>query len=266
MEKVLGVPVVCSNRPGAAGSVAFKYVTAQKADGYTVGICPAEVAMVEVLGVADVNPSQMTFLGQACETSSSVIVRADAPYKTLQEFIAYCKAHPGEVRNGTSGAGGTLHVGGELLAQAAGIKFRYVPFDGSGPAVTALMGGHVDVVTIGVQAGSAGLDTGDLRVLAILGDERSTRVPEVPTAKEQGVDCVYTTWVGIYGPAGLPDDIKAKLEAAVKEGVESKAYSDFTVARGLQLKYRNAADFTAFVKKEYDMYKKLVPTLNLGKS
>jgi tripartite-type tricarboxylate transporter receptor subunit TctC len=264
MEKVLGVPVVASNRPGASGAVAFQYVVSQPAEGYTIGICPAEVAMVEPLGMSKVNPNDMDFLGQACETPSSVIVRADAPYNTLKEFVQYCKDHSGEIRNGTSGPGSTLHVGSELLAQNAGIKFRYVPHDGSGPAITALMGGFVDVVIIGVQAAAAGLDTGDLKILAILGDNRSARVPNVPTAKEQGFDVVYTTWVGLYGPKGLPQEVKAKLEAAVKAGVEGKGYTDFTAAKGLEKKYRNSADFTAFVQSQYDMYKKLIPSLNLG--
>ncbi|GMO41978.1 MAG: tripartite tricarboxylate transporter substrate binding protein [Treponemataceae bacterium] len=264
MEKVLGVPIVASNKTGASGSVAFQYVVAQKPDGYTIGICPAEVAMVEPLGISKVNPGQMDFLGQACETASSVIVRKNAPYNTLAEFIQYCKERPGEIRNGTSGAGSTLHVGGEVFAQSAGIKFRYVPFDGSGPAVTALMGGHVDVVTIGVQAAAAGLDSGDLKVLAILGNERVPSLPDVPTAKEQGIDCVYTTWVGFYAPKGLPEDVKTKLEAAVQAGVDGKGYTDYAVQKGLLKKYRNGTDFTRFVQSEYEMYQSLIPSLNLG--
>lgn len=264
MEKVLGVPIVASNKTGASGSVAFQYVVAQKPDGYTIGICPAEVAMVEPLGISKVNPEQMDFLGQACETASSVIVRTDAPYNTLAEFVQYCAERPGEVRNGTAGAGSTLHVGGEVFAKSAGIKFRYVPFDGSGPAVTALMGGHVDVVTIGVQAAAAGLDSGDVKVLAILGNERVPSLPDVPTAKEQGIDCVYTTWVGFYAPKGLPQDVKAKLETAVKAGVDGKGYTDYAATKGLVKKYRNAADFTQFVQSEYEMYKTLIPSLNLG--
>ena len=251
MEKELGVPVVCANKTGASGSVAFQYVISQPSDGYTIGICPAEICMVEPLGISKVTPADMDLLGGACETPSAVIVRTDAPYKTLQEFVQYCKDNPNKVRNGTSGAGSTLHVGGELFAQAAGIKFQYVPFDGSGPAVTALMGGHVEVVTIGVLSAAAGLDTGDLRILAILGDERSARVPDIPTAKEAGINCTYTTWVGLYGPKGLPADVKAKLESAIQAGVEGQGYTEFTTARGLQKKYRNASEFTQFVNENY---------------
>ena len=264
MEKELGVPVVCANKTGASGSVAFQYVISQPADGYTIGICPAEVCMVEPLGISKVTPADMDFLGGACETASAVIVKADAPYKTLEEFVQYCKDNPDKIRNGTSGAGSTLHVGGELFARAAGIKFQYVPFDGSGPAITALMGGHVEVVTIGVLSAAAGIDSGDLRVIAILGDERSPRCPDVPTAREAGVDCVYSTWVGLYGPKGLPAEVKAKLEAAVKMGVEGPLYTDFTASKGLQKKYRDSAAFTRFVDENYTLYKKLIPSLNLG--
>lgn len=263
MEQELGVPVVCSNKTGASGAVAFQYVRSQPADGYTIGICPAEIAMVEALGYSDVVPSDMDFLGGACETPSSIIVAADAPYDTLEEFVQYCKDHPGEVVSGTSGAGSTLHIGSEVFARDAGIEFSYVPFDGAGPAVTALMGGHVDVVVIGVLNAVAGVESGDLKVLAILGDERSEVLPDVPTAAEQGIDSHYSTWVGLYAPKGLPADVKATLEAAVKAGVEGDPYVEFTDGKGLTRVYRNAEDFTKFVNDNYEMYSELIPSLNL---
>lgn len=263
MEQELGVPVVCSNKPGASGAVAFQYVRSQPADGYTIGVCPAEVAMVEPLGYSDVVPSDMDFLGGACETPSAIIVSADAPYTTLEEFVQYCKDHPGEVVSGTSGAGSTMHIGSEVFAQEAGIEFSYVPFDGAGPAVTALMGGHVDLAVIGVLNAVAGVESGDLRVLAILGEDRSPVLPDVPTAAEQGVEAYYSTWVGIYGPAGLPDDVKATLEAAVKAGVEGAPYVEFTDNKGLTRVYRSAAEMEAFVDEQYAMYSELIPSLEL---
>lgn len=265
MQQDLKVPVVASNKTGAAGAVAFQYVAAQKADGYTIGICPAEVAMVNALGISKIKPADLEFLGQAAETPSAVIVRGNAPYNNLQEFIEYAKNNPGKVRNGTSGAGSTMHIGGETLARAAGIDFNYVPFDGSAPAVTALMGGHVEVVTIGVLAAAVGVDSGDLKILAILGDERSKRYPNVATAKEQGINAIYTTWVGLYAPKGLPADVKKKLEAAVKAGVAGAPYKEFTDAKGLQIKYRNAVEFTKFAEENFQMYSELIPQLGIGK-
>lgn len=263
MEQELGVPVVCQNKPGAAGAVAFQYVTAQPADGYTIGVCPAEVAMVEPLGYSEVVPADMDFLGGACETPSAIIVSADAPYTTLEEFVKYCKEHPGEVVSGTSGAGSTMHIGSEVFAREAGVEFSYVPFDGAGPAVTALMGGHVDLAVIGVLNAVAGVESGDLRVLAILGEDRSPVLPDVPTASEQGIEAYYSTWVGIYGPAGIPDDVKATLEAAVKAGVEGAPYVEFTDNKGLTRVYRNAAEMETFVDEQYAMYKELIPSLEL---
>lgn len=265
MQQDLKVPVVASNKTGAAGAVAFQFVAAQKPDGYTIGICPAEIAMVNPLGISQIKPADVEFLGQAAETPSAVIVRGNAPYNNLKELVDYAKNNPGKVRNGTSGAGSTMHVGGEVLARAAGINFNYVPFDGSAPAVTALMGGHVEVVTIGVLAAAVGVDSGDLKILAILGDERSKRYPNVPTAKEQGVNAVYTTWVGVYAPKGLPADVKKKLEAAVKAGVEGAPYRDFTASKGLQIKYRNAAEFTKFAEDNFKMYSELIPQLGISK-
>ncbi len=264
MEQELGVPVVCSNKAGASGAVAFQYVREQPADGYTIGICPAEIAMVSSLGLSPVTPEDMVFLGGACETPSAVIVKGDAPYNTLEEFVEYCKQNPGKVRNATSGAGSTMHVGSEVLAQAAGIEFNYVPFDGSGPACTAVMGNHADVLVIGVLAAAAGVDSGDLKILAILGDERSPVYPDVPTAKEQGFDVNYSTWVGLYAPKGVDPEIVSVLEAAVKAGVEGKPYQDFTSNKGLTVKYRDSEEFTKFVMEQYKMYSTLIPSLELS--
>ncbi len=263
MEQKLGVPVVCQNKTGAAGAVAFQYVREQPADGYTIGICPAEIAMVSSLGLSDVTPNDMDFLGGACETPSAVIVRADAPYNNLAEFYDYCEAHPGEVRNATSGAGSTLHVGSEVLARERGIKFNYIPFDGSGPAITAVMGNHADVAVIGVLGAAAGVDSGDLKILAILGDERSPVYPDVPTSVEEGFDVKYSTWVGLYAPKGLDPEVKKVLEQAVKDGVEGAPYVEFTDNKGLSRKYRNAEEFTAFVMDQFAMYQELIPTLEL---
>lgn len=264
MEQELGVPVVCQNKPGASGAVAFQYVREQPADGYTIGICPAEVAMVDSLGLSDVSPLDMDFIGGACETPSAVIVSANAPYNTLGEFIDYCKEHPGEVRNATSGAGSTMHIGSEVLARAADISFNYIPFDGSGPAITAIMGGHADVAVIGVMAAAAGVDSGDLKILAILGQDRSPVYPDVPTAIEEGFDVEYYTWVGLYGPKGLDPEVLSILEAAVKAGVEGAPYVEFTDSKGLTRKYRNASEFTDFVMEQYEMYQELIPSLNLN--
>ena len=263
MEQKLGVPVVCSNKTGASGAVAFQYVRSQAADGYTIGICPAEITMVHSLGYSDVVPDDMDFLGGACETPSAIIVSAKAPYNTLQEFVDYCKENPGTVVSGTSGAGSTMHIGSEVFAREAGVQFSYVPFDGSGPAITALMGGHVDLAVIGVLGAVAGVESGDLKVLAILGEERSPVLPDVPTASEEGIEAYYSTWVGLYAPKGLPADVKDTLEAAVKEGVEGAPYVEFTESKGLTRKYRDAAEFTEFVNENFAMYEELIPSLEL---
>lgn len=264
MEQELGVPVVCSNKAGASGAVAFQYVKEQPADGYTIGICPAEIAMVSSLGLSPVTPEDMTFLGGACETPSAIIVRADAPYNNLKEFVEHAKANPGKVRNATSGAGSTMHVGSEVLAQATGIEFNYVPFDGSGPACTAVMGNHADVLVIGVLAAAAGVESGDLKILGIMGDERSPVFPEVSTTVEQGFEVRYSTWVGLYAPKGLDPEVLATLEKAVDTGVHGAPYTDFATNKGLTIKYRNSKEFTDFVMGQFTMYKELIPTLNLS--
>ena len=113
----------------------------------------------------------------------------------------------------------------------------------------------------GVLGAVAGVESGDLKVLAILGEERSPVLPDVPTASEEGIEAYYSTWVGLYAPKGLPADVKDTLEAAVKEGVEGAPYVEFTESKGLTRKYRDAAEFTEF--ENFAMYEELIPSLEL---
>ena len=149
VSEVLGVPVLFTNRPGAAGAVAMTYVKESRPDGYTIGYVPVELAMVEALGYAqDLNPHSFDLICASNIAPATITVRADSGWETLDDLIEWCKANPGKLRVGNSGTGSIWYVAAASFAKAAGIEVNHVPFDGAAPAVAALLGKHIDMVPV----------------------------------------------------------------------------------------------------------------------
>ena len=189
VSEVLGVPVLFTNRPGAAGAVAMTYVKESRPDGYTIGYVPVELAMVEALGYAqDLNPHSFDLICASNIAPATITVRADSGWETLDDLIEWCKANPGKLRVGNSGTGSIWYVAGASFAKAAGIEVNHVPFDGAAPAVAALLGKHIDMVPVSEMEVRSGVESGELRILAVFSSERSQCNPDVPTMKELGYD------------------------------------------------------------------------------
>ncbi len=146
-QEFLGVPIVCTNIPGAAGAIAMGRLKTSKPDGYTIGYVPVELSMVKALGYADISPMNFDLVMRANVVPAALTVRSDAPYKTFKEFLDYAKANPGKITVGTSGTGSIWHIAGLAIEKAAKVKFTYVPFDGAAPSVAALLGKHIYAVT-----------------------------------------------------------------------------------------------------------------------
>ena len=139
---------------------------------------------------------------------------------TVEEFIEYAKAHPGELTVGNAGTGSIWHLGAIGLEKAAGVTFNHVPFDGASKSIAALMGGHVDAVVSAPIELMSGAKGNEIQILATMGEERSQAFPDAPTLKESGIDYELLHWGGFAGPKDLPEDVKAALQNALKEAVE----------------------------------------------
>lgn len=253
MEKELGVSIVVENRPGASGSLAVKYVAGLKPDGYHIGFTPVELAMFEHLGY-DVPPDSVELLAEIMNQPGTIAVPTDSPYKDLKSLMEAAKTKKITVSN--SGAGSSWEAATKILGQLGGVEFTPVPFDGGAPAVTAAMGGKVDAVVAGAGETHAGVDGGQLRVLAIFSPEPHPVFTDIPTAKSQGYDMDFGSWGGLYAPKGLPDNVKKTLEDAIAKAVKSDDFVKPISATGTIVTYKDAADFTKFVDSEYDRFGK----------
>lgn len=260
-EEDLGQKIVVENRPGASGSLAMNFVAGQEPDGYTIGYLPVEVAMLQYLGYENVEPDRFAMIAQANSVPAAITVNADSPYKTLQEFLDAAGSKQFSV--GNSGPGSIWHAATGAVEQAAGVEFRPVPFDGGAPAVAALLGDKIDAATVGVSEVLSGVESGKLRALAVLADERNARLPDVPTAKEAGLDAVITAWGGFGAPKGTPQAVVDRLSGAFEAAISSASFAETMEKQGVEALYRDPAEFTAYVDEQVQQFAEIVPNLGV---
>ncbi|MEQ3550383.1 tripartite tricarboxylate transporter substrate binding protein [Pseudonocardia nematodicida] len=256
MEADLGTSIVVDNRPGGAGSVGMAHLAGLAPDGYSIAVLPVEVSMLGHQGY-DIDPAAYDFLGQANTQPGTVAVPASSPYTTLDELLEAARAEPGGITVSDAGPGSSWEAAAQDLARTAGVEFQGVPFDGGAPAVAAAVGGQVDAVVAGIGETAPAHDDGRLRVLAVFTPERAPALPDVPTATELGQDVVTGSWAVIAAPAGLPDEVRDRLEAAVKTAVDAEEYQNMITSGGNLVEYRSAADTTEFVRSEFERFGEL---------
>ncbi|WP_315115842.1 tripartite tricarboxylate transporter substrate binding protein [uncultured Clostridium sp.] len=266
LQKELGVPVVSTNKTGAAGAVAMSFLQGSNPDGYTIGYVPVELAMVKALGYSnDVEPDGFTLLGRSNISPATVTVRADAPWKTIEEFLDYAKKNPGKVKVGNSGTGSIWHIAAATVESATNTKFNHVPFDGAAPAIAALMGSHIDAVTVSVSEVKSGVEGGQLRVLSVVDENKSPFFPEVPTMKEKGYDTVVAAWGGFAAPKDLPQEVKDVLVPAIEKAIQSESLKKIADERAFTVAYQNGEEFNEFAKSQFDFYMRQIPAMGIKK-
>ena len=253
MEKTLKQPVLVVNRSGAGGAVGTTAVAKSAPDGYTILMSLSSISIFPVSDPINGRPApyQLSdFAPIALVTSDPtvLVVAADGPYKTIQEFIASAKAYPNQMNYSSSGVYGTLHVAMEMFANAAGIKLFHVPYQGGGPAVTALLGGQVHALASGPAAAVAQIKGGRMRALAGWGDKRLPMMPELPTFKELGYkDVEFYIWSGVFAPAATPAPVIARLRAAVRAAVADPLFTGAMEKVQTPISYLDAPEFRLFL-------------------
>jgi tripartite-type tricarboxylate transporter receptor subunit TctC len=227
----LGKPLLVENKDGAGGAVALGLVATAKPDGYILfGGQNVSIIDTPLMQKVTFKPlkSFTPIAVLAASEHTALLVKSDAPWKTFKEFIDYAKKNPGKVKYSSAGIGSGMHVAMEVIAHKDGIIWVHVPYKGTAPSRTALLGGHVDACSSGIDWPPF-VQSGQLRVLATHGEKRSPFFPNVPTLKELGYAFVSETVHSIVGPAGMSPDVVKKLEAAFKKGTES---TEFKTAEG----------------------------------
>src|SRR5437868_8021315 len=251
MEKSLKQPIVLINRPGAGGAVGMASVAKGPADGYTVLM---GLSSISIFPVSDrINGKQPPYelkdfapIALVTADPTVLVVRADGPYKTVKDFVDAAKANPGKINYSSSGVYGTLHVAMEIFANAAGIKLFHIPYQGGGPAVTALLGGQVEASPQGPAAAIGQIRAGKMRALASWGTERLKLLPDIPTFKELGYDAEFYIWTGLFAPAATPAPILAKLRDAVREAANSEEFRAAMEKVSTPVAYLDAPEFQKY--------------------
>jgi len=261
IERDLKVPVVCENRPGASGALAFSYVVRRNPDGYTIGHAPVEISVVRALGYADVGPDNMSLICLVSKAPAVLVVRKDSPWTTFDEFVAAAKAKPGGLIMAHSGTGSVWHFNALLMEQATGVRVTYVPYGGSSAAMASLLGGHVDCVVAGTGEAIANVEAGALRPLAVFDETRSRLYPDTPSSFELGYAFGIPAWSGFFGPAGIPDERITRLEKAFRLGFETDEWKKLCRERGMEPVFMGREAFHAFALSQADFFAREIPEL-----
>jgi tripartite-type tricarboxylate transporter receptor subunit TctC len=255
MEKALKQPVVVVNRTGAGGAVGMASVAKAAPDGYTILMGLSSISIFPVSDrINGKTPSyeMKDFAPIALITADPtvLVVSADSPWKNLKEFVDSAKAYPGKINYSSSGVYGTLHVAMEIFANSAGIKLFHVPYQGGGPALTALLGGQVHALASGPAPAVGQIKAGKMRALASWSTERLPLMPEVPTFKELGYDAEFYIWSGVFAPAAIPTPVLDRLRAAVREAANSPEFKGAMEKVQTPVNYLDAPAFRTYWERD----------------
>ena len=264
MGRQLGVNVLVVNRPGAGGAVGYKYVASQKPDGYSLVWNSNSISTTYHSGQLAFDYRAFDAVARVLVESPLLAVRGDAKWKTLGEFIADAKTHPGKITVANSGTGSHTHISSVALFKAAGAEVSDVPY-GAGQVVPNLLGGHVDATVQLPGALSSHVRSGAVRVLAALIPRRDPALPDVPTALEQGVDVSLEAWRGIAVPKGTPVGVVAVLEHAIRRTVEHPDFVRSSEKYAVRPAFLPAVEFAVLIAKEDAELARLMQLIGLKK-
>ena len=258
-----GATVNVEFRPGAGATLATSQVARSKPDGYTLSLFAGSpfYAAPHLQKVAYDPAKDFTFVVTYVAISNAVYVRKDSPFQSFTDVIAYARANPGKLRWGTATMRSTAQITAEAAFRKEGVKTTLVPFGGGSEALTAVIGGHIDLA-VSSDYGPQ-LDAGNVRLLAETGSAKVPGLPDVPTFREMNYPISTTTTYGIFGPAGLPDDVVAWWESLIKELMGTPAYASAVKKMRFTPYFEDRATFTRNVLDAYRAYGQAVETLGL---
>jgi tripartite-type tricarboxylate transporter receptor subunit TctC len=264
MAKYLKAPIPVVNRTGGGGAMGYTHVAQQRPDGYAVIWNSNSISTNYHSGILQFDYTAFEPVARVSVEIPAIAVRADAPWKTLREFLDYAKANPDKVRIGNSGAGSHTHFAASALFGAADAKVIHVPFNG-GQAVVNLLGSRIEGTVQLPAALVAHVKSGDLKILAVLGSKRDPVFPDVPTAQELGYKVSLDMWRGIAVPKGTPKAVVATLQDAVKKTVESPDFVEAGKSIGFTPAYLPSDQFAKLIVEDDKKLASVMDGLGLKK-
>jgi len=264
MSRHLGQKVLVVNRPGAGGAIGYKYVQAQKPDGYSLVWNSNSISTTYHSGQLPFDYRAFDAVARVLSESVVLAVKADAQWSTLTELVAEAKARPKAVSVGHSGIGSHTHISLAALFRASGVEVNEVPF-GAAQVVPSLLGGHVGAIVQFPGALAGPVKQRQVRLLAALTQSRDPAWPEVPTAREQGFDVALDAWRGIAVPKGTPGNVIAMLEQTIRKTVASAEFAKASANLGVRPAFLPAAEFSDLISKEDASLSSLMQLIGLKK-
>jgi len=260
MGERLGQRFIVVNKTGAGGEIGWVTLANAKPDGYTIGLINSPVIEVYPITRADTvgyKLDQIKPLVNVVTDPGLLAVAADSPYKTLEDFVAAAKAKPDSITVSIEGVGGDDHLAALNFQSKAGIKLRFVSFNGNAEATTALLGGHIEAFEGNMSEAAAQISEGTVRALAVWSNSRMEAIPDVPTGIEQGIDVISAASRGIAVPAGVSEDIYTKLLATAKEIIEDENFKADLAKLNMPVVPIYGKDFVSFIQASHDTLKQM---------
>jgi tripartite-type tricarboxylate transporter receptor subunit TctC len=265
-SKRLGQPIIFENRPGASGRIAVDGVMRARPDGYTIaGMNNSQLVVLPLI-----DPKLMIEPGKnytpvliGIETYLLMVARPDAPFKDIKGMVAYAKTNPGKINAGSPGAGTGSHLGLAMISTQAGLEWTHVPYKGAAPALTAMLGGEIDVMFTDLLA-KPYIDSGKMIGLGVSGDRRWGLFASLPTIQEAGLGGFNTSsWSGVMGPPGLPADIVASLNRAFNEALANPELRSKLEATGWIMRSSSTAEANSLIRADLEAYRPVIKAANI---
>jgi tripartite-type tricarboxylate transporter receptor subunit TctC len=256
--------LIVKNVPGGGAAIGYTDALKAKGDGYT--LIATATPMITKIHMSKVKFDAMSFTPviMIADNACMIMVPAESPYKDLKDFVADAQKRPGQVTIGNAGSGGGYHLAALAFQNFAKVKFNHIPFEGGGPAITAVLGKHVDSVMVSAPEGVPQALAGQLRVLGVFGDNRLDKFPKILTAKEQGLNFNISMWRGIMVPKDTPKAIATQVHDIVKKVMEDKDFIKKTEDLSVELRYMNPEQAAKFVLAEDLRYQQIIQAEKLG--
>jgi tripartite-type tricarboxylate transporter receptor subunit TctC len=266
LAEFLGQPVVIDNRPGAGGNIGTDIAAKSPPDGYTIVIASNQVTINPWLFSKlpfDIE-HDLTPVALAATVPMVLVVNPSVPAKTLREFIALAKAHPGGLNHSTPGDGTPQHIAFEVFNHAAGIQVTHVPYKGTSPAITDLLAGQVQAAIGTMASVEQHVRAGKLRPLGVTTEKRSQTMPDVPTIAEAGLPGYEVPlWYSILAPAGTPREIVNRISTDIARVLELPEVRERLMAQGFEVSYLNVDQMTELMKRDLARWQKTIPEIGL---